>query len=80
MDPETIIPFLKQHLNYRARDSTGTVIPLETLGPSFTVFVVGRTVLEPARGDQFPVVGGWLVYSEATEGKIGGVGEGEITL
>lgn len=37
-------------------------------------------MLEPARGDQFPVVGGWVVYSEATEGKIGGVGEGAITF
>ena len=41
------------------------------------VFVVGREVLERAWGDRFPVHGGWVILRGATDGKVGGMREGE---
>ena len=41
------------------------------------MFAVGREVLERAWGDRFPVHGGWVVLKGATDGKVGGIGEGE---
>lgn len=41
------------------------------------IFVVGREVLERAWGDRFAVHGGWVRLKGATDGKVGGVGEGE---
>ena len=41
------------------------------------MFVVGREVLDRARGDRFAVYGGWEVLRGATGGKVGGMGVGE---
>jgi len=44
---------------------------------SLTVFVVGRKVVSRASGHKFPVYGGWKIHREATDGKVGGLGERE---
>lgn len=46
--------------------------------PSLRVFVVGREVLSRASGSRFPTYGGWVVYREATAGKVGALGEGDV--
>lgn len=74
--PRSVIPLLAQQLHWRVQDFHDRAVGTVEVD-SLKVFVVGREVVSKASGHSFPVYGGWKIYREATEGKVGGLGEGE---
>lgn len=74
--PHSVIPLLTQHLHWRVQDFHDRAVETGAV-ESLKVFVVGRKVVSKAAGHSFPVYGGWKIYREATDGKAGGLGEGE---
>lgn len=74
--PKSVIPLLTQQLQWRVQDFHNRAVDTGRV-ESLKVFVVGRVVVRRAEGHSFPVYGGWEIYREATEGKVGGLGVGE---
>ena len=76
LDEETVIPYIKDKLNYRVQDFEGRAQDANIL-PSLKFAVVGQNMTH--RGmDRLPTLGAVVVYTEATKGlATHGLQEGE---
>lgn len=76
LKPEHVIPILKQRLSWCVQGFDDQ--PIETGDvKGLKVHVVGQTVRQATRGDEFPVYGELFVFGDVTRGRVGGLGDGE---
>jgi len=71
LDPDNVVPFLKEHLYWRVLKEDGSVPELSSL-PSLEVMVLATPLTQPV-GAPFPEVGKPVYYPDITRGKAGGV-------
>ncbi|KAI4122475.1 MAG: hypothetical protein LQ338_005800 [Usnochroma carphineum] len=74
--PSNIVPLLTSQLNWRLQYTDDSPLDI-SLVPSLKIHVVGQEVKPRATEDQFPEYGQMQVYKEVTNGKAGGLGNGD---
>ena len=82
LEPETVVPVLKKHLEWRVVTLEGEIIDTKRFmervhGEALEVRVLGRdvSVLDGLDRVDFPGFGTWEVHEEVTRGKMGGYEE-----
>lgn len=71
-----MVPLLKSQLSWRLQSTDD--VPLDiTKVPSLKVHVVGQEVKPRVLEDEFPEYGNAQVYREVTNGKVGGLQDGD---
>jgi Tyosinase C-terminal domain len=81
LSPEEAVPLLKDQLNWVVERSTGdgtgfSAVETSTLS-SLVVSVISNEANYPADKSQLPTKGAPVTYYEPTEGKVGGLQQGE---
>ncbi|KAL8776949.1 MAG: hypothetical protein Q9213_008074 [Squamulea squamosa] len=76
LSPSKIVPLLRSQLTWKLQNTED--VPLDiTKVPSLKIHVVSQEVKPRVSDDEFPKYGHVQVYREVTEGKTGGLQEGE---
>ena len=76
LSSSNIVPLLKSQLNWRLQSTNDDPLDVSTV-PSLKIHVVGQEVKPRVSEDEFPEYGDVQVYTEVTDGKAGGLQDGD---
>lgn len=72
LEPEHVVPFLKEHLQWRMVDTVSNLLEGQEEDAKLEVVVTSRTYTPPTTTDLMGVYGPAITYPEITAGKAGG--------
>ncbi|KAL8862767.1 MAG: hypothetical protein Q9178_000709 [Gyalolechia marmorata] len=76
LSPSNVQPLLKSHLNWRLQSTNDDPLDISKV-PSLKIHVVGQEVKPRIFEDEFPEYGDVQIYTEVTDGKAGGLQDGD---
>ncbi|KAL8766009.1 MAG: hypothetical protein Q9209_007098 [Squamulea sp. 1 TL-2023] len=76
LSPSKIVPLLRSQLTWELQNTEDVPLDISNV-PSLKIHVVGQEVKPRVSDNEFPEYGHVQVYREVTEGKTGGLQEGE---